>query len=97
MPQVSDKALAHPEARTALKSVLRAWLPLSEAVLGMVVEHLPNPRQACCWRTRVPRVYLWHGQAGLGWFCVRFCMEDRQTILSNDTPPAGVKLDITRY
>ena len=52
VPQVSDKALAHPERRTALQSVLRAWLPLSEAVLGMVVEHLPNPRQARCWRTR---------------------------------------------
>lgn len=40
---VSNKALAHPEPRTALRSVLRAWLPLSEAVLGMALEHLPSP------------------------------------------------------
>ena len=40
---VSDKALAHPDARVALRTVLRAWLPLSDAVLGMAVEHLPDP------------------------------------------------------
>ncbi len=50
--QVPDKALAHPEPRTALRAVLRAWLPLSEAVLGMAVEHLPDPRQAR--RVRLP-------------------------------------------
>jgi hypothetical protein len=29
-----------------LRSVLRAWLPLSEAVLGMAVTHLPSPAAA---------------------------------------------------
>jgi ribosome assembly protein 1 len=32
---------AHP--RAAVKAVLKAWLPLSEAVLGMAVTHLPSP------------------------------------------------------
>jgi ribosome assembly protein 1 len=29
-----------------LRSVLRAWLPLSEVVLGMAVTHLPSPAAA---------------------------------------------------
>lgn len=36
----------HPDARTVLRSVLKAWLPLSEAVLSMAVEHLPDPASA---------------------------------------------------
>lgn len=44
--QVSDAVIAHPETRTALRAVLKAWLPLSEAVLGMAVEHLPSPAAA---------------------------------------------------
>lgn len=38
--------LAHPDTRTVLRAVLKAWLPLSEAVLGMAVEHLPDPATA---------------------------------------------------
>ena len=38
--------LMHPDARTVLRSVLKAWLPLSEAVLSMAVEHLPDPASA---------------------------------------------------
>lgn len=38
--------LAHPDPRTVLRSVLKAWLPLSEAVLGMAVQHLPDPASA---------------------------------------------------
>ena len=38
--------LAHPDTRTALRAVLKAWLPLSEAVLSMAVEHLPDPATA---------------------------------------------------
>jgi ribosome assembly protein 1 len=34
------------DPRGALRAVLRAWLPLSEAVLGMTVEHLPSPAAA---------------------------------------------------
>ncbi len=45
---VSAKALGHPDARTALRAVLRAWLPLSDAVLGMAVAHLPDPAVGCC-------------------------------------------------
>ena len=38
--------LAHPDARTVLRAVLKAWLPLSEAVLCMAIEHLPDPAAA---------------------------------------------------
>lgn len=38
--------LAHSDARTVLRAVLKAWLPLSEAVLSMAVEHLPDPATA---------------------------------------------------
>lgn len=38
--------LAHPDARTVLRTVLRGWLPLSEAVLSMAVQHLPDPAVA---------------------------------------------------
>ncbi|KAL4448964.1 hypothetical protein ABPG77_007681 [Micractinium sp. CCAP 211/92] len=43
---VPPRALQHPDARAALRSVLRAWLPLSEAVLSMAAEHLPSPVDA---------------------------------------------------
>ena len=42
--------LAHPDARTVLRSVLKAWLPLSEAVLSMALEHLPGPAAAAPFR-----------------------------------------------
>jgi hypothetical protein len=51
--QVTPKALAG-DARQALRSVLRAWLPLSEAVLGMATEHLPSPAAAA--PSRVPKL-----------------------------------------
>lgn len=44
--QVTERMLAHPDPRTVLRSVLKAWLPLSEAVLGMAVQHLPDPASA---------------------------------------------------
>ena len=31
---VPERALQQPDARGALRTVLRAWLPLSDAVLG---------------------------------------------------------------
>ncbi len=31
--RVPERAIAHPDARAALRSVLRAWLPLAEATL----------------------------------------------------------------
>lgn len=53
--QVPQKLLeSPPDARTVLRAVLRAWLPLSEAVLGMAVEHLPSPAAAA--PLRVPRL-----------------------------------------
>lgn len=55
-PIVSSRGLTHlvpakllePSAdpRAAVKAVLKAWLPLSEAVLGMAVTHLPSPQAA---------------------------------------------------
>ncbi|DBA75465.1 TPA: hypothetical protein ACH3X1_010720 [Trebouxia sp. C0004] len=46
LTQITDRVLMHPDARTVLRSVLKAWLPLSEAVLSMAVEHLPDPASA---------------------------------------------------
>lgn len=40
---VSERAVQHPDPRSALMAVLRAWLPLAEAVLQMAVDHLPSP------------------------------------------------------
>ncbi|KAK9818827.1 hypothetical protein WJX74_007698 [Apatococcus lobatus] len=51
LKQVSEKALGHPDAKQALKTMLRAWLPLSDAVLGMALEQLPDPRQSMQERT----------------------------------------------
>jgi ribosome assembly protein 1 len=45
-PHVPAKLLEGGDPRAALKAVLRAWLPLSEAVLGMTVAHLPSPATA---------------------------------------------------
>jgi ribosome assembly protein 1 len=50
---VSGRAL-DGEPRSALRAVMRAWLPLSEAVLGMAVQHLPDPKQAA--PERLPRL-----------------------------------------
>ncbi|KAG2439846.1 hypothetical protein HYH02_010478 [Chlamydomonas schloesseri] len=49
-PLVPAKALEHGDPRQALRSVLRAWLPLSEAVLGMAVQQLPSPAAAAPFR-----------------------------------------------
>ncbi|KAG2498450.1 hypothetical protein HYH03_003706 [Edaphochlamys debaryana] len=53
-PLVPAKALEHPEPKQALRSVLRAWLPLSEAVLGMAAARLPSPAAAA--PHRAPRL-----------------------------------------
>lgn len=52
--QVSEKALAQADAKAALRTVMKAWLPLSEAVLGMAVEELPDPVSAAS--ERLPRL-----------------------------------------
>eukprot|EP00879_Flechtneria_rotunda_P027153 GHRR01029027.1.p1 GENE.GHRR01029027.1~~GHRR01029027.1.p1 ORF type:complete len:303 (+),score=101.08 GHRR01029027.1:1-909(+) len=44
--QVPARVLKGPDPRAAVKAVLHAWLPLSEAVLGMAVKHLPSPAAA---------------------------------------------------
>lgn len=44
--QVTDSALSHQDRRQAVKAVLRAWLPLSEAVLAMAAECMPSPEAA---------------------------------------------------
>eukprot|EP00873_Tetraselmis_striata_P038957 jgi/Tetstr1/459221/TSEL_000031.t1 len=46
LTSVTDKDLRHSDVKYALKAVLRAWLPLSEAILGMVTEQLPSPPAA---------------------------------------------------
>lgn len=52
--QVSERALAQTDAKAALRAVMRSWLPLSEAVLGMAVEQLPDPITAA--PERLPRL-----------------------------------------
>jgi hypothetical protein len=52
--QVSEKALAQTDAKAALRAVMKSWLPLSEAVLGMAVEELPDPVSAA--PERLPRL-----------------------------------------
>jgi ribosome assembly protein 1 len=52
--RVPQKALEANDPRQALRAVLRAWLPLSEAVLGMAVRHLPSPPEAAPFR--LPRL-----------------------------------------
>ena len=52
--QVSEKALAQTDPKMALRTVMRSWLPLSEAVLGMAVDQLPDPISAA--PERLPRL-----------------------------------------
>lgn len=52
--QVPPRAMEHPEPRQVLRSVLRAWLPLAETVLGMATSHLPGPAAAA--PLRVPHL-----------------------------------------
>jgi ribosome assembly protein 1 len=51
------------DPKQALRAVLRAWLPLSEAVLTMAAEHLPSPREAAPFRA--PRLLSAAGGAGV--------------------------------
>ena len=44
------KAVQHADARVALRGLMRGWLPLSEAVLGMGARFLPDPRSAAAVR-----------------------------------------------
>lgn len=52
---VQAKDLGSSDYRVVIKAVMSAWLPVSTAVLGMVVEQLPSPKQAQ--RVRLP--LLW--------------------------------------
>ena len=52
--QVSERALAQADPKAALRAVMKSWLPLSEAVLGMAVEQLPDPISAA--PERLPRL-----------------------------------------
>ena len=44
--RVAPRDLASPDRRAALRAVLRAWLPLPDALLGLAVAVLPSPRDA---------------------------------------------------
>ncbi|KDD73839.1 GTP-binding elongation factor EF-Tu/EF-1A, partial [Helicosporidium sp. ATCC 50920] len=50
------------EPRARVRAVLQAWLPLSHAVLDMVVDSLPSPRRAA--PLRVPRMLGGEGEGG---------------------------------
>ncbi|CAG9462272.1 unnamed protein product [Pedinophyceae sp. YPF-701] len=51
---VAPQALQHPDPRNALRSFLRAWLPLAKAVLSTAVEHVPAPSAAAA--HRIPKL-----------------------------------------
>ncbi|KAJ9529927.1 hypothetical protein QJQ45_023207, partial [Haematococcus lacustris] len=51
---VPARALEQSDPKQALRAVLRAWLPLSEAVLGMAVAQLPSPAASAPYR--LPRL-----------------------------------------
>eukprot|EP00163_Fabomonas_tropica_P023633 TRINITY_DN41018_c0_g1_i1.p1 TRINITY_DN41018_c0_g1~~TRINITY_DN41018_c0_g1_i1.p1 ORF type:complete len:1148 (-),score=244.21 TRINITY_DN41018_c0_g1_i1:11-3049(-) len=44
--KIPSRDLKHKDRRVTLQSVMGRWLPLSEAVLAMVVEQVPSPVQA---------------------------------------------------
>ena len=52
--QVPPKAASHPDRRIALRTIMRAWLPLSACILDMVVDKLPDPAEAA--PERLPRL-----------------------------------------
>eukprot|EP01013_Petalomonas_cantuscygni_P013048 TRINITY_DN2718_c0_g1_i1.p1 TRINITY_DN2718_c0_g1~~TRINITY_DN2718_c0_g1_i1.p1 ORF type:complete len:856 (-),score=251.48 TRINITY_DN2718_c0_g1_i1:584-3115(-) len=41
------------ETKALLKCILQKWLPASEALLGMIVMHLPSPRKAQAYRAEL--------------------------------------------
>jgi elongation factor 2 len=41
------------DIKALLKCILQKWLPASEALLGMIVMHLPSPRKAQAYRTEL--------------------------------------------
>jgi ribosome assembly protein 1 len=43
---VPPRDLASNDPQTVKRAVMGAWLPVSTAVLGLVVEHLPSPAAA---------------------------------------------------
>ena len=47
---VPSRSMEQSDPRQAMRAVMRAWLPLSEAVLGMAVNKLPSPSQASPYR-----------------------------------------------
>ncbi|MFN3268599.1 MAG: hypothetical protein ACK416_05005, partial [Zestosphaera sp.] len=40
---ISQRDLASNDKQVVRRAVMSAWLPVSTAVLGLVVEHLPSP------------------------------------------------------
>jgi ribosome assembly protein 1 len=53
--KLNKRDMAGKDGRLKLQNVMRAWLPLSSAVLGMVVRALPSPLEAQ--KTRVERLW----------------------------------------
>jgi len=50
LTNISDKELTQSNKRIALLAIMRNWLPLSSAILEMVVHLLPNPVEAMPFR-----------------------------------------------
>lgn len=39
------------DGKSLMRCVMKKWLPASEAMLGMILQHLPSPRVAQKYRT----------------------------------------------
>lgn len=53
--QVSDKELRNEDSNNVLQSVMTRWLPISKALLDMVVDQIPDPRTAQ--KIRIPGLW----------------------------------------
>eukprot|EP01122_Echinamoeba_exundans_P014041 TRINITY_DN6280_c0_g1_i1.p1 TRINITY_DN6280_c0_g1~~TRINITY_DN6280_c0_g1_i1.p1 ORF type:complete len:1109 (+),score=316.15 TRINITY_DN6280_c0_g1_i1:288-3614(+) len=52
---ITAREMGHEDAQTVAQAFMARWLPVSNAVLDMVVDHLPNPIDAQ--KVRIPHLY----------------------------------------
>eukprot|EP00002_Diphylleia_rotans_P036304 TRINITY_DN7986_c0_g1_i2.p1 TRINITY_DN7986_c0_g1~~TRINITY_DN7986_c0_g1_i2.p1 ORF type:complete len:940 (+),score=201.95 TRINITY_DN7986_c0_g1_i2:50-2869(+) len=52
---IPPRELRNRDSKSILQSIMTRWLPLPEAVLGMIVKHLPNPREAQ--QLKIPKIW----------------------------------------
>jgi ribosome assembly protein 1 len=52
---ITPREMGHEDVQTVSQAFMSRWLPISNAVLDMVVDHLPNPIDAQ--KVRIPHLY----------------------------------------